>query len=476
MSLVQIDAKLSTKRRQFTALADQRTAAYDAQDKASVVIDALQAKETLSADEQATLTAEIAKHQAARKEALEAQDKQNAVSREISELESDRASRQQHALTSTTQPLERETALEIPAGTTARVVNTPETNEQKDAALAALLKNAYLAKHQGVSLIAVCAGQIGEQFKHPALHAALTTSNNPALVPTNYSTRLIELLRAEEVISNLKGVRRVPLENGNLTLSRQSSAASSSYSGQMTNIAVSELGTDAIVLSAKKQTSIVVQSGELMRRSSPDSDALVRDDLIAVTALKRDLTFIRSAGSATDPKGLKAFADVGTLGVVASDQANTIASITRDLGRLLLKLRNANVPRRAPVFILSPRSEQFLMDLRDGNGNAAFPEMERGMLRRTPYVVTTQIPENLTVSATTLCTEVYCVEATEILIGTTKTFELQVSTEAAYHDGTAVQAAYSQDAAVFRLITENDMQLRHNASVAYLERVTWGKE
>jgi len=476
MSLAQIDAKLSAKRRQREVLTEARTVAYAAQDAASAVIDALQAKDVLSAEDNALLAAEITKHKTARNEAMKAADAQAALASEISDLESDRAARQQHATQTAVAPGSRETAFEIPEGANVRVVNTPETNEQKDEAIASLLRNAYMAKHRGISLAAVCEGQAGAHLKHDRLYAALTTSTDPALIPTNYTTRLIELLRPASVIDSLPGVRHLPLDNGNLTLSRQSSAASSSYSGEQTNIALSAPGTDSIVLAAKKQTSMVVQSGELMRRSSPDSDAMVRDDLIAVTALKKDLTFIRAAGSSTEPKGLKAFADVGTLGVVTANQTVSVANITADLGKLLLKLRSANVRFRAPVFILSPRSERYLMDLRDGNGNMAFPEMERGLLRSLPYRVTTQIPETLTVGGVTLCTEVYVVEATELLIGDTKTFELQVSTEAAYWDGSAVQAAYSQDSAVFRLITENDFQIRHNASVAYLEKVIWGKE
>jgi spore coat polysaccharide biosynthesis protein SpsF (cytidylyltransferase family) len=116
------------------------------------------------------------------------------------------------------------------------------------------------------------------------------------------------------------------------------------------------------------------------------------------------------------------------------------------------------------------------MDLLDSNGNARYPEMQRGMLKGSPYMTTTQIPENLTVtigSSRPNCSEIYYLEASELIIADAPTYELQVSTEAAYHDGSNVQAAFSQDAAVFRLIVEHDFIQRRPQASAYMQGVDW---
>lgn len=476
MSLAALDAKISTKRRSMAELADARKASFDAMDAASEVIDALQAKAELSAEEKTQLDAKVAEHKAARKDAFANTDKINTLQSDISDLESERAIRQQASVTVPT--TERKTApdaLEFDASK--KVTVSEPTNEQKDADIAAWMRNAYVARHNGASINAVCAGAFGDQYKNDRLRAAVDSTATPSLLPTNYSRRLIELLRPSSVIDSLPGVRHLPLANGNLTMPRQSAAATAAYTAEMANIATSEPDTDSITLSAKKLTAMVIASGEMVRRSDPAADAMIRDDMIAVVGQTKDLAFIRNiANLTTTPKGLKYFAELNSdAGVVISNQTVTLANVTLDLGYMILKLRNTYAPFRNPVWILSARSERFLMDLRDGNGNLAFPEMERGILRQYPYVVSTQIPENLTTDAVSLCSEIYFVDASEILIGETPTYQLAVSTEAAYHDGTNVQAAFSQDAAVFRLIIEHDFYLRHNRSVAMMEKVIWGK-
>jgi HK97 family phage major capsid protein len=479
MSLAAIDAKISTKRRALAEAIEARKVAFAQTDAASEAIDALQAKSELTADEQSALDKQVAAHKAARQEAFAVADKINALQSEVADLESERSARQvaiaQEA--NAGQAPQRQVAPEPFVVDASKVRVAEPSKEQIDADIGAWLRNQYVAKHFGTSVRAVCAGEFGAQYTNDRLRAAVDSTATPSLLPVNYGRRLIELLRPASVITSLPGVRSLPLLNGNLTMPRQSAAATANYTAEMANIATSEPDTDSIVLSAKKLTAMVIASGEMLRRSDPSADAMIRDDMIQVVGLKKDVTFLRNtANLTTTPKGLKYFADQDTAaGVVVSNQTVNLANVTSDLGKVILKLRNVNTPFRNPVWILSPRSERFLMDLRDGNGNIAFPEMERGMLRQFPYRVSTQVPDNLTTDAVTECSEIYFVDASEILIGDTPTYELQVSTEAAYHDGTNIQASFSQDAAVFRLITEHDLQLRHTRSVAMLSKVIWGK-
>lgn len=477
MSLAKIDAALSAKRKLLAEQIDARQAAFDAIDAVSETIDALQAKDTLTDDETAQLNAKLNEFKASRASVAKQSESIRSIESAVRDLEAQRAERLEHNLqVAGLGTAGRQTTHEDPAHTaTDNVRVLPPTAEQLDIDINCFLQNSFIASNTRMSLVDVCAGRAGEQYRNDRLHAAVLTTNNPALIPTNYSDRLIELLRPKSVIRSLPGVRNIPLPNGNITLPRQSAAGTATYDGEMVNATNSDPAADSIALSAKKLRCQVVQSGEMVRRSSPSSMAMVRDDILQVVSLKEDSTFIRSAGSATVPKGLKAFADVGTAGVVTSNQTVNVANVTTDIGKLILKLRTANVPFLNPVFIMSPRTERWLMDARDGNGNYAFPEMTRGLLRQYPYRVTTQVPENLTVSAVTLCSELYFVDASEILLGDTPTFELRMSDVATYHDGTNLQSAFSQDAVVYQLIVEHDMQIRHNASVAYLEQLIWGK-
>jgi HK97 family phage major capsid protein len=477
MSLVKIDAALSAKRKLLAEQIDARQKTFDATDAVSDAIDALQAKDSPSEAETAELEAKLEEFRTNRAAAAKQAETIRATEAAIRDLEAQRAERVEHNLqTAALGTAGRQTTHEDPAVTSASGVRVlPPTVEQLDHDINCFLQNTFVASNARMSLRDVCAGHAGEQYRNDRLHAAVTTTTNPALIPVNYSDRLIELLRPKSTIRSLPGVRNIPLPNGNLTLPRQSVAGVATYDGEMVNATNGDPTTDSIALSAKKLRCQVVQSGEMVRRSSPSSMSMVRDDILQVTSLKEDSTFLRAAGSATIPKGLKAFADVGAAGVIVANQTVNVANVTTDLGLLILKLRNSDVPFLNPVFILSPRSERWLMDARDGNGNFAFPEMARGMLRQYPYRVTTQIPDNITDGGITLTSEVYFVDASELLLGDTPTFELRMSDVATYYDGAALQSAFSQDAVVYQLIVEHDLQIRHNASVAYLSRVIWGK-
>lgn len=345
------------------------------------------------------------------------------------------------------------------------------TPEQQDHDISAFFRNQYVAKFNGVSYAAVCNGVAGDQYRNDRLYAAATKAANPAVIPENYRPRLIELLRPRTVVRRLPGTRFVPLLNGNLRIPRQATSSTANYVGEMVNIPESEPTTDQITLSAKKLTVMVVQSGELMRHASPSSDQMIRDDIVQALAVKEDSTFLRAAGSATVPGGIKDFVDDASNTIAANATVN-IANVTNDLGKAILKLQEANCPMLNPVWILSPRSVRYLMDARDSNGNYAFPEMVNGRLREYPWFSSNQVPSNL--GGGTNESEVYFLDASELIVGDAPTYELNVSTEAAYHDGANVQAAFSQDAAVFRLIVEHDTAMRHAESATYLSGVTWG--
>jgi HK97 family phage major capsid protein len=392
---------------------------------------------------------------------------------EVHALEAQRADRAElNRQASDVQP--RQTGVEAPIAPVAdaQVRVLPASEAQQDHDLASFFRNSYLAKQHGIGLVGVCQGLAGDQYRNDRLSAAVTTTGSPHIIPENYVARLIELLRPRTVIRRMAGVRNLPLINGNLRIPRQSGASTANYVAEQAYIGLSTPTTDQITLAAKKLTVMVVESGEIMRRSNPTSDRMILDDILRVLAIKEDQTFLRAAGSSTIPKGLKAFADAASATqVITANATVNLANVTTDIGKLLLALAQADCPMLNPYFIMAPRSERYLMDLRDGNGNIAFREMSDGNLRGVPYMTTNSVPVNL--GAGTNESELYLVDASELIIADAPTFELQTSFEAAYDDAGTVKAAFSNDSVVFRLITEHDTAIRHNQSVAYLDALPW---
>src|SRR5690606_32461786 len=125
---------------------------------------------------------------------------------------------------------------------------------------------------------------------------------------------------------------------GAIRIAKIIGGATASYVGENAAIQYSEASADSITLTPKKLAAITALSNELIRRSNPAADQIVRDDLLAAVAQVSDAQFLRGAGSATSPKGLAALAAAAN--VVNITTPVTLDTITADIHAALLLLRN----------------------------------------------------------------------------------------------------------------------------------------
>lgn len=295
-----------------------------------------------------------------------------------------------------------------------------------------------------------------------------TATKGGYLVDVAYSRDFIGLLRPRVVLRNM-GARSVPMPDGNLTMRKQTGSTTAGYVGERTPAPTTDLTVGELKMSAKTLRALVPITNQLIRRASFGVDAMVRDDLVTSAAIKEDQQFIRGVASATAPAGLRNLLLAGN--VLTATANATLVTVTADLGRLRLRVINANVPMAKCGWIMSPRSKLFLETLRDGNGNIAFPSVENGTLYGYPIGVTTSVPDNLGASGNE--SEIYFGDFDQFLIGDTYQVTLAASTEAAYDDNGTMRSAFSNDETVVRLIEEHDTQLRYDNAFAVLTGVTW---
>jgi HK97 family phage major capsid protein len=289
------------------------------------------------------------------------------------------------------------------------------------------------------------------------------------LVREELATEVIELLRAESVVRRLNPVT-VPMESGTLRLPAITGGATAGYIGESADLSVSEQTFGQVVLTWKKLGTLVPVSNDLLRFASPQADEIVRDDLVAALATTSDAKFIRGAGSQNEPKGLRYWAPAGN--VITANSTVDLANVTADLGKLVLALKNANVRMRRPAWIFAPRTEQYLMTVRDANGNFAFrDEMLRGTLWGWPFGVTTNVPTNLGSGGDE--SEVYLADFADVVIGESSTLTIDASAEAAYVSGGTVKSAFQADLTLVRALALHDFAMRHAESVAVLTGVKW---
>jgi len=261
-----------------------------------------------------------------------------------------------------------------------------------------------------------------------------------------------------------------------LNIPTLASGSEAYYVTETQNIPTTEPTFGTIRLQWKKLAAIVPISNDLLRYSNPAADVIVRDDQVAAIAQTEDATFIRSSGSGNVyPKGLLYWALPQN--VFAAALPYTLETVTNDLATAVLKLKQNNSRFVNPGWIMSPRTEMYLMTVRTGvNGDGAYAfrdEMVTGKLLGYPYAVTTAIPENFVFPEGGLdrLTEVYLVDFADALIGEATRLIVDVSTDATYNGN----SAFTLDQTLIRVITEHDFAVRHRGSVAVIQGVRWGE-
>jgi len=321
------------------------------------------------------------------------------------------------------------------------------------------------------------AHQIAEANGDSGLFANQNMTDGAAggfLVPEDVSTEVIELLRPASVVTAM-GPRIVPMPNGNMTQNRRATGATFSYGGEQEDAGATGYSYGQVRLSAKKLSGIIPVSNDLLRTSSTAVDRMIRDDAVEDASLIQDRHFLRGSGVESAPKGLR-FQHVGTPNaathVLTMTAAPTLQKVDNDLGRMELALANANVPFTGAHWVMSPTVAMFLTNLRDGNGNKVYPEVANGQLRMKPVHITTEIPSNLGAGGDE--SEIMLVHPSHVIVGEHMGIQVAMSTEAAYKDADGnMQAAFSRDETLMRMIMQHDIGLRHLAAVSILTGVTW---
>jgi HK97 family phage major capsid protein len=299
---------------------------------------------------------------------------------------------------------------------------------------------------------------------------ASTGAGGGFLIAPEQSEDFIDLLTPRAIVRSF-GTPTINMDSGAMQISKLTAGSTAYYIGENRDATASQQDFGMKRLTARKLAVLVPISNDLIRRGGPKVNTIVRNDALRSASLKEDVTFIRSAGSEFTPKGLRYLAAAAN--IIAANGTVNLANVTFDLGQLVLALEEANVAFSNPGFMLAPRTKQYLMTVRDSNGNYAFrAEMLTGRLWGYPFKTTTQIPRNLGSGSDS---EVYLVDFDDIVIGQTLAVEVAMSTEASYIDPTdgQLKSAFSQDQTLLRVLMEHDIQARYDLSIAILTGVTW---
>lgn len=335
-----------------------------------------------------------------------------------------------------------------------------------------------LVHAKGGSGLAGAAAFVERRFGDKAVAKALAStavSSGGALIPQDFSSEFIELLRAETVVRRC-GPTVLPMPLGNLTVPRMAGGASAGYQGELDDIQASQETFDDIQLNAKKLTTLVPVSNDLIRRAPVGVEGIVRDDMVQTAARREDLAFLLGDGSRGSPIGLIVQAPASSKILVpafaAADNATVLGAVGSVLQGLQLMLQNNMSRMLRPSWISTFTVKAFLSNLRDGVGNYVFKdELAGGKLLGIPFVCTQQLPDNLNTATSGASVNngsyLALVDFADVILADTMNVSVDASDVASYLDGNGnAVSTFTRDQTAFRLIQEHDLALRHFASVA----------
>lgn len=315
-----------------------------------------------------------------------------------------------------------------------------------------------------------------EKFGDEAVARALGTSNASSggfLVPEEYSTEIIELLRNAAVIRKLDPTV-VPMHTGVMSIPRLTAGASADYIGESTAQKATQEEVGQLRLVWKKLRATVPVSNELLAFSNPSADAMVRDDVVRALAVREDAAFLRDDGTNGKPKGMRYWAASGNVTATSATSNTDATGIQSDFKDCLDALEGHNVRMIRPAWIMAPRSKNALINLRAANGQLIFPEV-RGANPTAygfPIATTNNVPTNLGGGSNE--GELYLVDMVDAVIGEATTLMIEVSTEASYTDANGnLVSAFDRDETVIKVIERHDFVMRHDYSVAVKTGLLW---
>lgn len=292
------------------------------------------------------------------------------------------------------------------------------------------------------------------------------------LVPENMANEIIDILRPMTTFIQ-GGPRMVPMVGGSYKVPAAASGATAGWRGEGQAIAKSQGTFKEINMSSKFVDTMVPITNQLIRFSLPDVRGWVEMDMANVMSVEIDSAAYVGAGTIHTPLGITKIAGV-TANAAQGAAAPTVAQVEDDASTAELAMMQANLPMLGAKWVMNPRTLIFLQNMRDGNGNRYFPELQNAnpTWRNKPVLVTTQVPVNG--GGTTDETEIWLIAFGHVMFGQGLGITFNVSSEATvFTSGTGV-SAFQNDLTYIKASAEADFDMRYLEAVSKITACRWG--
>lgn len=268
----------------------------------------------------------------------------------------------------------------------------------------------------------------------------------------------VDMLRAATVFDQLTGFRNVPF---NSKIPSQLTGGTASWVGEGAPKPLTNPTYGEVEIKEHKLAAITVYTQELMRRSDPAVDILVRDDLIEASKTLIDNTFL-DAGAATAVRpagvlnGVTATANTGT----------TAAAYEADLLALINSFVAANLSLDGSYFIMSETRAAQISLLRDALGNTYFQGMA---LRGTRTLMGIPV-----ITSQTVGDKIILVKTSEILLAQDGGVDVSYSDQATLVDGGTTHHLWQENKFAVRVEKFITWAKRRPIAAAFLDYTPTG--
>ena len=263
----------------------------------------------------------------------------------------------------------------------------------------------------------------------------------------------VDMLRAATVFDQLTGFRNVPF---NSKIPSQLTGGQAQWVGEGTPKPLTNPTYGEVEIKEHKLAAITVYTQELMRRSDPAVDILVRDDLIEASKTLIDNTFL-DAGAATAVRpagvlnGVTATANTGT----------TAANYEADLLALVNSFVTANLSLDGAYFIMSETRAAQISLLRDALGRSYFEGMA---LRGTRTLMGIPV-----ITSQTVGNKIILVKTSEILLAQDGGVDVSYSDQATLVDGGTTHHLWQENKFAVRVEKFITWAKRRPVAAAFLD-------
>ncbi len=298
-----------------------------------------------------------------------------------------------------------------------------------------------------------------------------TAGQGGNLVATNLlASSFIEVLRNKAVIMQL-GPTVLSGLVGNVAIPRQITQTQTYWVAEGSAITEAEATFDQVTLSPKQIGALSEYSRLALQQTTPDIEAIVRNDLAAVMALGIDAGMISGSGSSGQPTGILNISGLPSVAMGTNGAAFSASSTTAGTGfdqiiDLEGKVEIANALTGNGTYLTNAKVKNALKKVKDQYGlplwtvNRDSPVGQTRMDSLNGYgaAISNQVPSNLTKGTGTSLSALIFGDFSQAVIGMWGGLEILPNP----YDSTA----YTKGAVRIRAMQTVDLTVRHKESFA----------